>query len=375
MGRVDAEHRESQIGRLLADAEELAEMGTWSQDLSTLEFVWSDGIYGILGSSPDSLVPSAEAFLERAHPDDRPRLAGLLGAVQGDPDSVAPEDLLTEFRVVRPDGSVREVRVLGRIERDAAGRPVRFIGVGQDVTAQRLTERELQAHYAVSQALREWGSFDEGVIGLLRRIGTALDFPMAALWTWDEDEQRLFARAFWTAPELEATEFEESTRSVSFKAGQGVPGRVWATGLPAVSDDIGRDLEFVRRDLAARLGLHSAVAFAATGENGPLAVLSFYGLDRGTISERLTRTLTGIGRELGRFFDRRRAELGSRSLSERELEVLQLAAGGNSGPQIAERLFVSPATVKTHFEHIYEKLGVGDRAAAVAHALRTGLIR
>ena len=54
--------------------------------------------------------------------------------------------------------------------------------------------------------------------------------------------------------------------------------------------------------------------------------------------------------------------------------MLRLAAEGLSGPGIAERLVLSPATVKTHFEHIYEKLGVGDRAAAVAQALRTGLI-
>jgi len=39
--------------------------------------------------------------------------------------------------------------------------------------------------------------------------------------------------------------------------------------------------------------------------------------------------------------------------------VLQLASEGLSGPLIAERLFVAPATVKTHFDHIYEKLGVG----------------
>ena len=45
-----------------------------------------------------------------------------------------------------------------------------------------------------------------------------------------------------------------------------------------------------------------------------------------------------------------------------------------TGPVIAERLVLSPATVKTHFEHVYEKLGVGDRAAAVAHGLRVGLI-
>ena len=111
------------------------------------------------------------------------------------------------------------------------------------------------------------------------------------------------------------------------------------------------------------------------GDDGPLAVLSFYATDRRPAGERLARTLTGIGRELGRFLARRRADLELQRLSPRELEVLRLTADGHTGPRIAEQLVVSPATVKTHFEHIYEKLGVGDRAAAVAHALRTGLIR
>ncbi|HEX2358282.1 MAG TPA: helix-turn-helix transcriptional regulator [Solirubrobacterales bacterium] len=61
-------------------------------------------------------------------------------------------------------------------------------------------------------------------------------------------------------------------------------------------------------------------------------------------------------------------------LTQRELEVLQLAAEGHSGPKIAERLVVTQSTVKTHFEHAYEKLGVADRAAAVARAMRLGLI-
>jgi DNA-binding CsgD family transcriptional regulator len=61
-------------------------------------------------------------------------------------------------------------------------------------------------------------------------------------------------------------------------------------------------------------------------------------------------------------------------LSPREREVLQLAADGLTGPMVAERLVLSPGTVKTHFAHIYEKLGVGDRAAAVATGLRLGLI-
>jgi DNA-binding CsgD family transcriptional regulator len=61
-------------------------------------------------------------------------------------------------------------------------------------------------------------------------------------------------------------------------------------------------------------------------------------------------------------------------LTPREREVLQLAAEGFSGPSIAERLVVSPATVKTHFSNIYEKLDVTGRPAAVAKAMRVALI-
>lgn len=61
-------------------------------------------------------------------------------------------------------------------------------------------------------------------------------------------------------------------------------------------------------------------------------------------------------------------------LTPRELELLALAADGVPGPEIAARLGVSPATVKRHFENVYAKLGVRDRAAAVAAALRAGLI-
>lgn len=62
------------------------------------------------------------------------------------------------------------------------------------------------------------------------------------------------------------------------------------------------------------------------------------------------------------------------SLTAREREVLQLATRGRSTREIAEVLSLSSATVKTHFQRSYEKLGVGDRAAAVAESLRRGLI-
>jgi two-component system nitrate/nitrite response regulator NarL len=61
-------------------------------------------------------------------------------------------------------------------------------------------------------------------------------------------------------------------------------------------------------------------------------------------------------------------------LSEREAEVLRLIADGLSAPEIGARLFISASTVKTHIRKVFEKLGVSDRAAAVAEAMRRGLL-
>jgi DNA-binding CsgD family transcriptional regulator len=75
-----------------------------------------------------------------------------------------------------------------------------------------------------------------------------------------------------------------------------------------------------------------------------------------------------------RLSEQRESTKAAPSLTPREREVLQLAAEGLSGPGIADALVVSHATVRTHFRNIYEKLGVGERPAAVAKALRLGVI-
>jgi DNA-binding NarL/FixJ family response regulator len=75
----------------------------------------------------------------------------------------------------------------------------------------------------------------------------------------------------------------------------------------------------------------------------------------------------------GRLMNRVRAP-GAGPLSHRELEVLELVASGATNREAAARLFLTEATVKTHLLHVYAKLGVSDRAAAVAEAFNRGLL-
>jgi two-component system nitrate/nitrite response regulator NarL len=71
---------------------------------------------------------------------------------------------------------------------------------------------------------------------------------------------------------------------------------------------------------------------------------------------------------------RLRASHEAPTLTDREREILRLIADGKSLPQIAGELYLGVTTVKTHVQHLYEKLGVSDRAAAVAEAMRRRLI-
>ncbi|MDH6109545.1 DNA-binding NarL/FixJ family response regulator [Kitasatospora sp. MAP12-15] len=70
-----------------------------------------------------------------------------------------------------------------------------------------------------------------------------------------------------------------------------------------------------------------------------------------------------------------RVRAGRPTLSPREGQILQLLAEGLANRQISKRLFISEATVKTHLVHIYDKLGVDSRTAAIAAGLSSGLIR
>ena len=84
---------------------------------------------------------------------------------------------------------------------------------------------------------------------------------------------------------------------------------------------------------------------------------------------RSIRTTSGRSRSVSRM---RRP--GEEALTAREIEVLELVARGSSNADIAGALFISEATVKTHLLHVFAKLGVDDRTAAVVAALERGII-
>ncbi|MFJ7158995.1 response regulator [Streptomyces sp. NPDC101118] len=173
-----------------------------------------------------------------------------------------------------------------------------------------------------------------------------------------------------------------------------------ATAERAVELAAGLDLDVVLMDLQFGPGMHGSEATRAiTGRPGAprVLVLTTYDTDADILAaveagasgyllkdappEELAaavRTAAAGQSALApavahRLMDRMRTP--AESLTKRELEVLQLVADGLSNQQISKQLFLSQATVKSHLVHIYAKLGVDSRTAAVALAATRKLIR
>jgi two-component system nitrate/nitrite response regulator NarL len=266
------------------------------------------------------------------------------------------------------DVSARRVTETESVERFAALERAAEIARAE----RRQIMQEIAGHIAIEEVLATWSGMDNGAHELLAKLGDAMDFVVGVLWL--ERCGVLRARASWAARASEEPGLEITERPLDSGRDQALAVEAWRSRQPLVVVSLQAAPPFPGRDAAISAGLQGAVALPAVNGDLSLAVLEFYSRESLQPTETLLRSLTGMGHELGHFFARRSGDLQPHELTRREHQILQLAAQGMPGKTIAHHLSLSPSTVKSHFEHIYTKWDISDRASAVARALREGLI-
>lgn len=352
----------------MGQAERIAGLGSWEWTPGTGELLWSDNHFRLFGLEPSSLAPSPELVMERVHPDDRQRVTDAMMAMAvGAFDTEA-----LEYRIIFDGGRVVILRSTVAAHVDDVSGSRRIVGAVQDVTMQRRLDRKLAAHVAVTQALGEWTSLEQGAQGLLARLAQAMELAFAALWI--PDGPVLALRAMWRLPSPTIEPVATATRRWQPGLGSAGVGRAFGMRQPIVARDPGEAGPADRRAAMRAAGIKGTMIVPAVSADETLAVFELLCFERVDPTEQLVRALGGIGHEVGQFLSHRRGELAAPVLTPREFEVLQLAARSHSAAAIAQQLYLSPATVKRHFERAYHALGVSDRAAAVGEAMRRGLI-
>jgi PAS domain S-box-containing protein len=123
--------------RQLAEAQRIAQVGSWEWDLETDKLTVSDELCRLFGLPIGISMTMAEGVAAAIHPADQERVATALGRIRDDPSPFA-----LEHRIIRPDGDVRTVLARGEGVADENGRLVRFIGTDQDITNRRRADAE-----------------------------------------------------------------------------------------------------------------------------------------------------------------------------------------------------------------------------------------
>jgi PAS domain S-box-containing protein len=137
----DQNRRISESERQLAVAQRIAHLGSWQWDPAAGDMSWSDELYRICGLEPQAIPASYRAFLERVHPEDR---EAVTKAIKEALENRGP--IGAHFcRIVRPDGSVRILRIEAEVILDGHGEPVSVIGTSHDVTELKHAEEKIRS--------------------------------------------------------------------------------------------------------------------------------------------------------------------------------------------------------------------------------------
>ena len=284
----------------------------------------SEHMYSVLGWDRGEPAPTVAEFLAAVHPEDRHLVETEILQL------LRPG--VAEYRFRHRDGHYVRLQTIGGPVFDEDGRPVRVIGTTRDVTRQR----------ALEMALREAEHFE-----------AAFDGTACALLLLDADAHApRIAHANAAAGillECPPESLEGRPAADLLPAGQGPPAL--QAVLQGTSEHFGGEVLLDRGD--GRSVTTRLEAFVTRPDDGRQAFVVLMARERPVAVADAEPTQT---------------------LSEREREVLEHVAAGHGGFETAALLQLSPETIKTHLHRIYAKLGVSDRAAAVAVAMRRGLV-
>jgi PAS domain S-box-containing protein len=179
------EHALKEANKRWSIAADAAGLGIWEYDVKTKTSTWDDRIYRLFGLAVQPRDETGELWQKIVHPEDIGRLEReMQQAINGD------REHDSEFRILRPDGSVRHVKTHARVERDDLGQALRMVGVNYDITDLKKKDealRESENRYKSIYNSMHIGIFRSTPQGRVLWVNDA----MVAIYGYDSQEDLL----------------------------------------------------------------------------------------------------------------------------------------------------------------------------------------
>ncbi len=210
--------------------------------------------------------------------------------------------------LVAKDGTERPIDDSAAPIKDDRGNIIGVVLVFRDVSERKRIEQQRNARLAVTHALSEAGSVEDAAGGVLRAVCENLGWDVGFFWTVNEGGTALACRQSWHRPGVPVEDFEKGSCRRTFGRGQGLPGRVWASGKPAWILDIAHDGNFPRLAPAVHHGLHSAFGCPVIVGEQTLGVIEFFTRRIHEPDADLLEMMGTVAGSVGQFIERKAAE-------------------------------------------------------------------
>jgi len=283
----------------------------WDNDLMEGTQRW-DGALNEMFGYPLREETDGAWWEECLHPDDRERvLSSVDGALAG-----TGETWSDKYRFRRADGTYATVADRAYLVRNTEGEAVRMVGSMADVTEAREAEEDLRGEAAVVELLgmvatvaNEAVTSEEAIQSCLELVWAHAGWPVGHAYVVGNSSDGTKPDHLWHVEDPARFEsFVQATEEVLFRPGLGLLGRVQASARPVWVADLGEDTLFLRRDRAAAVGLKAGFAVPVLVADEVVAVLEFFNTEPAKPDQRLLECMNQIGTQLGRVFERERAE-------------------------------------------------------------------
>jgi two-component system sensor histidine kinase/response regulator len=279
----------------------------------------------------DLFNPAAERILGIGKTDSEPsRWSEVYGFFLPDGRTPFPSDRLALRRALAGE-STKDVEMIVRnaqrpdgVHVMASGAPIRAadgalagaVVIVHDVS-RRKHEETLQAiQFEVARALSQAGQGDP-MPGLLEAVGRKLKYAYASFWLFDRSAGCLRQEASWRDVELPTAEFSSLCFDLTLRQGEGLPGRVWESGVPIWIPDLATESNFPRATAAGAAGLRAGFAFPIHAQGRVLGVVEFLSPRAEGVDGNLLVLSATIGAQIGLFLDQRRADEAAKASSAR----------------------------------------------------------
>jgi PAS domain S-box-containing protein len=246
-----------------------------------------------------------------------------------------------DYRLRKRTGEYGWVTDRGAPHFAANGEFLGYTGGCIDITDRKLLEQRLVTEQAVTQVLAAAPTLEEAIGKILQAFCLHLEAEVCTFWLPDADNQHLVCVACHAAeglreikdalpPKTPTLDFLRQTQPMIFAPGAGLPGRAWQSKAPAWVTDIAAALiheaDFPRAAAAAALGLQTGFAFPILTGDTCIGALDFFSRQRLAPDQVLLDMLLAIGRMIGQFVQRVRAEETLRVREERFRTISELVS-------------------------------------------------